>query len=952
MSLSQETQALSESLGKSSSPALSIGRMSQVDKENEQERGTSINTSGTDAVDDLLMDPDDSLMDSFLSSHSREFSDFISHDIVDSPGGHSSVSQAISDSDFRVKKTLDATAADIRLLAGMSKTPDPARQSKHGGSAQEGPLSAPMARRAPEYMSPRQRAKLIESPLANNSGVQSSPLRAHSVQKQAPRKAQLISSASSSFIAARSIFESQPQSQSTKEARPKSPVVPHSPELGVQYSVGPMTEDFEFIQAKYDSDNSQEMYGTSPQRSKAQLKRKQSLSLSYSSSESDYPNADDFLAARSTPSTSKPLNLPDKGRKLENQNQNDKGTSSEPSSNVDAAKGNDNIDNGPENESSILKQQVEMQRPGKRRRTHDSDSGYGNEAVPVLPSDNSNEDTESLAKSENISFAYGLSSNGWTSGVPMAKTSASRRHRLKVIPWSSPKRIKLSSEPAYLRRSLDKGHASLGSLTSGSPGKQNGHQTLVARRILKTQSLLTNSTIHAQVEPLAGDADHDQITPTAVVSFDNPRSNAEAGADADAGVDIDGTSSGQGEDLDHANGGFASRSSDDTLPGTGDSSRKEINDQKSPHVASKTGAPGRAKVVNSKFAADDSDSSEPESVELEPEDITPKSSKTVDSKVYSPRVASRGLSNEQPNEKPSEGDESDKETDKVPSDESDTEDKGEEVIANDSNSDIESWHPAERALGDSDEWRPESSEIPNVPQPKKAATPSPLKPVELPLAPATATKIKLPVSMLASTVKRNTKKITVPKTQPVPNRQRRLSSSRPVSICQRLIQLHELTKDNSDMDNVQSGLLSLLDSSHPSKHPSTKQSVPPSPVRSTTFSGTMRVFGEGAPELSDSDRLNYMRKVKGLIDGTAMTAKEALRVLYFFTGDWVGARKYIIAGCVQPAASSSCMWTAKDDEVLLQGMSSSTVESLRQSKGNMEVYRRLQFLNTFHGAKN
>ncbi|KAJ2342036.1 hypothetical protein GGF43_006027, partial [Coemansia sp. RSA 2618] len=51
------------------------------------------------------------------------------------------------------------------------------------------------------------------------------------------------------------------------------------------------------------------------------------------------------------------------------------------------------------------------------------------------------------------------------------------------------------------------------------------------------------------------------------------------------------------------------------------------------------------------------------------------------------------------------------------------------------------------------------------------------------------------------------------------------------------------------------------------------------------------------------------------------------------------------------ALAEDCMWSAKEDEVLLQGLSMVKMEELRERKGNVEVYRRLQFLNTFHGLK-
>ncbi|KAJ2556865.1 hypothetical protein EV175_001716 [Coemansia sp. RSA 1933] len=988
MSVSQEARSFSESLGKSSSPTISMGRASsQMDKENEQEHGdngTSPSLGGMDLGDEMGMDPDDSLMDSFLSSHSREFSDLLSQNIVDSPGGQSSVSQAISDSDFRVKKTLDATAADIRLLAGMSKTPDaPSKGRGGGGSLIEQSQTAPAARRVPEYMSPRQRAKLIESPLSNIAGVQSSPLRAPSSRGQAPKKAQLISSASSSFIAARSIFESQSQPQRKREEGPESPGSPPSPELGVQYAVDPMSKSFELTDPNYDSDHSQEMFGTSPRGPKAHAETTRNLNLAYSSSESEYPDPDEFLTTRSSSSAIKALNTSRKDGQPKKKGQssqenghradsvvkekeaNSAGDTTTATRNiasrlrvtpqraqkrvqiedhpelVDPDQGamvndRESINNiEPSNEPVLLSQVVGRQSLGKRRRTQDSEPEYGNEAVAVLPSESSNEDADSSIESEDIPLERKQRANIQTAGMRSIRTPTSARRNIRVIPFSSPKRVKLSSESSHTRKPLTRSHSLLegaASTASDILEKQRIYHSPTTHGLQKSQSLLNEADARGLADPVEESMGHELITPTTAAPRDSPRSYTEAEVEAELEKLGDAQDNGAGL----ADGDVENQSSDDTLPDANDIINKDADSR------------------HARLETEDPDSSEAESVELEPETTTAKNSTAFK------RQRNEQQLDEDEDEREDDDDDSDKETDKVPSDESDTEAKIIDSVMDD-DSGAENWHPAAEALDSEDEWRPENSEIPNVPQQNRRAaeTPSPLKPVQLQPVPATAAKITLPVSMLASTVKRGTRKIAAPKTAPAPDRQRRLSSSRPVSMCQRLMQLHELSKNKAEMDSgVQGlglGLLGLVASNGASAvgHVADRQWEPPSPVRSATFSGAMRVYGEGAPELSDSERLQYMRRVKGLVEGTAMTAKEALRILYFFTGDWVGARKYIISGCAPPVASDadSCMWTAKDDEVLLQGMSSVTVEGLRQSKGSVEVYRRLQFLNTFHGHK-
>ncbi|KAI8323102.1 hypothetical protein GQ54DRAFT_310327 [Martensiomyces pterosporus] len=190
-------------------------------------------------------------------------------------------------------------------------------------------------------------------------------------------------------------------------------------------------------------------------------------------------------------------------------------------------------------------------------------------------------------------------------------------------------------------------------------------------------------------------------------------------------------------------------------------------------------------------------------------------------------------------------------------------------------------------------------------------------------------------------------------TQPLPSRQRRVSSQHRVSMCQRLLQLYQLKESSPTLgiqlspDVLQTS--SLLGSGTPSHARAQPPGSPPSPARRATLSGTMRVYGEGEPDITDSDRLLYMRRLKGLVEGTKLSVRGALRVLYFCTGDWVSARKYIVSGPSE--IPPGCMWTAKEDEILLQGMSTDKMEHLRELKGSVEVYRRLQFLNTFHGLK-
>ncbi|PIA19176.1 hypothetical protein COEREDRAFT_90519 [Coemansia reversa NRRL 1564] len=185
-------------------------------------------------------------------------------------------------------------------------------------------------------------------------------------------------------------------------------------------------------------------------------------------------------------------------------------------------------------------------------------------------------------------------------------------------------------------------------------------------------------------------------------------------------------------------------------------------------------------------------------------------------------------------------------------------------------------------------------------------------------------------------------------------RQRKTSFSRRMTMCQRLQQLNELSTSDGRLGIQMDPALApparlLVSNNHGDALNIDSISTPSTPSRRATFSGAMRVLGECDPVVTDTDRLRYMCKLKGLIDGTELSAREALQTLYFFTGDWVSARRYIVLG--EKSLTEDCMWSVKEDEILLQGLDSEKMEELRERKGNVEVYRRLQFLNTFHSTR-
>ncbi|KAJ2331696.1 hypothetical protein GGI00_003138, partial [Coemansia sp. RSA 2681] len=219
--------------------------------------------------------------------------------------------------------------------------------------------------------------------------------------------------------------------------------------------------------------------------------------------------------------------------------------------------------------------------------------------------------------------------------------------------------------------------------------------------------------------------------------------------------------------------------------------------------------------------------------------------------------------------------------------------------------------------------------------------------------PATLHAFKSPARMSSGSARRTPEALS--KTQPRATRSRRASTLRIVSTCQRLLMLHNLGDSGSGLSlQFGDGLLgsrTLLGADAPESARLAPHDISnaPSPSRRAQFSGAMRVFGEAAPEMNDSERLGYLRKLKGLMVGTSLTPQQAIETLYRCTGGWVIARKLIVSG--EASVPSGCVWSAEDDLVLQQGMDLDRMEELRQEKGNVEVYRRLQFLDTFHGPK-
>ncbi|KAJ1834685.1 hypothetical protein LPJ63_001735 [Coemansia sp. RSA 2711] len=905
---------------------------------------------------DGTMDAEDQVVDTFLSSHSRSISEYTGHE-AESPGAQSTNSAGISDSDYRIRRTLDKHARDIREM------PTP---------------NSPLSRQAP---------------VDTTSESQISPsMRTHGERVQSPDSANnrrslrgaLESSRSLSFIAKRQMFESV---QSPENGNPSSAVASRinsleanskpaqhsrplqrnndgaealrantaadpssSPELGMRMPTAKKpVADPRNNETTIDEMSQELLSGMKPPSTG------QFPDITYESDDDDdddddedddddnYPDPLSFLESRSPhPRTTSPL-------KAASNEDPDTGIEQNGAGELDGPAGN-----------TRGKRCIALWKGlGKRRRRSSNGSEYGEEAVAVVVDRRTTLSAEAVLHSQSSeqlqqSSALHTPTPQRAQSFERATAPIGRRIRAMAAPRSASKRIRMSNtespdngsdhnrtretrpvadaadlpssapaavtaenhanhEPARPQRTVEtivfaEASSSFPTTSSSAPQVSSSLESGIVAHVSQTPNMLGSQAVFAnnsydpeEVSP--------ELMPLAVSSTTEPTElipelslddGIEAAEDAVAATEHN-------------------MEVDSELPNTSEEPPRELPDDSG--EASEE-LPERAQDD----PGDEGATEAPQAAVSNINDDTERQSladQTEDDPIETPAGQRSNQSEGGDASDPGTGDSGSAGVDAVATDASET---TVDVRAGDEESALH---------------------LPNAP-----STPPPSE-----TALRRSQRLAATTARAQRTSGRVTKRGSIgmgAATQPQPSRQRRPTISRRITMCQRLMQLSKLSKGNGRLDMRMDPALAqparLLGGDLRSSAFSIDViSAPSTPTRRAAFSGTMRVLGEGEPIVTDSDRLRYMCKVKGLIEGTEVSAREAMRVLYYLTGDWVSARRYILHG--ESGLTEDCMWSAAEDKTLLQDLSLDNMEDLRKRKGNVEVYRRLQFLSTFHERK-
>ncbi|KAJ1811476.1 hypothetical protein LPJ77_000090 [Coemansia sp. RSA 2523] len=874
--------------------------------------------SESNSVDEVIMairnlydgelDAEDHMVDTFLSSHSRSISEYTGHEPA-SPGAQSTVSVDISDSDYRTRRALDRDSRDIRDMPMPASSLGRSVTTAYVAEPHtEQPASTPEAR--------------VQSPSRNlRSGLRSSK--------------------SPSFIAARQVFE-KAQSQPDYKPKPKfnghmtTPksasisaqmravsdrvatsstytgyISPPSPELGQPTP----TKDISPNETNDSSEESQELRSGPRPSINFEIHE-------LSDDDEEYPDPLSLLESRSPhPMVASPLNN-------NNTNEDNNDADSEQTGDVHS-------DRSSRSSSRVKRRAGSWKGLGKRRRESASESGYGDGALPVVIDRRATLPTVSVAsvsalpaQSDEVHNPIAQRAHSYDTST----TPTSRRVRALAQAWSTPKRIRMSitessdTESDNIPLDTVSLAAREAELPSSAPAATVSLAENSINQVISTETVVfaeesssypTISSSAPQMTDSQGGSvpyvsqtpDMTYLNPSATEDSQGPREMTPEHSEAssrestvpipDSTVGEDATvDSAPAENVDVAmdveESVEAEGASENLSEPTLQSGNESVQPEESLEPAMEEGE--AVDVTNDDTAA------QPPAVQAassQTEDIDP-----VDTEAVSDKPAAQEPTVQEPT--------------------------------------VQELTVQEPTVQE-----------PTVQEPAAQVTPLQPKSGLHPMQRAAATTSGLQRAS-ARIVQKSTVKAGAA-TQPQPSRQRRPTVSRRISMCQRLLQLSSLSKGtgNTDihMDPALAPPARLLGSEFHSSSAFSIEAIsaPSTPTRRAAFSGAMRVLGEGAPVVVDSDRLRYMCKVKGLMEGTELSATEALRVLYFFTGDWVSARRYIVHG--QSALTEDCMWTANEDKVLLQGFNVDKMADLRERKGNVEVYRRLQFLNTFHGLR-
>ncbi|KAJ2351603.1 hypothetical protein GGF43_003986, partial [Coemansia sp. RSA 2618] len=786
------------------------------------------------------LDADDRMMETFLSSNSRSISEYTGHG-PGSPGAQSTNSIDISDSDYRTRRGLDRDARDIRDM------PMPASPLGRGTAAAN--ISEPQF--DPSVPAPSER---VMSPSRN-------------------LRSTLTASKSPSFIAARQVFEKaqhQPEaarepifkangrtpntkpadvrehmrSASRQEAASEADTVsvpPSSPELGMPtpnavvspVGFGGPSKDTNYVE-------SQELQSRSKPNADIDLPE-------LSDDEVDYPDPITLLESRSP----QPMYV----SPLQNNGVN------EADSDADVEQSSDR---GSRQSSSSATRRMRRTGPwgglGKRRRDSNNESGYGNGALPVVVDRRATLPAEPalILSAPELPQQPGNGRNRTAQRAyshETVMTPVSRRVRALAQTWSTPKRIRMSGTESSDNDS-DDNRARLprleppvsapaaiiaeGSSARGLAGQRPSSGAVVLAKESSSYPTVSSSAPHVPSSHESGAVAHVSQTPE--IPSSAPTIAVPGAESRDMSPELSSSS-------------LSSSESDRMLPGVVSRGSSPVN--------SMLWAPLSNGMIDSDDSDVDMSGEKPAEVEAAPEEPSELAQNGA-TDTAEPRLVETHVGSGENFSK---------------ADSSFTIDT---PVADDEAAGVEAAN--EKAVDDAsaNEEPVDDEAVGEVAASKEAVCED------------AASEDVASCESEAMTTPRIVLK-TGAVTQPQPGRQRRSTVSRRITMCQRLLQLSNARKDNGEMDIHLDPALApparLLGSDlRSSAFSIDAMSAPSTPTRRAAFSGAMRVLGEGDPIVADSDRLRYMCKVKGLIEGTQLPAREALRVLYFFTGDWVNAR--------------------------------------------------------------
>ncbi|KAJ2807514.1 hypothetical protein H4R20_001256 [Coemansia guatemalensis] len=916
---------------------------------------------------DSDMDAEDCLVDSFLSSQSRSISEYKAR-APESPSAHSTNSVDISDSDYRIKQVLDRSAVDVRDM--------PAPSSPLAREVATSPTGEPHF--DPSSPSSAERKRRAEARMARVVSETNNKPRFAAAEERGRQNARLDSSEGSGSAAGPSnasgngVRGLSSSAAITRHSNPTRNTLSRkqvSPELEVPSPNTPMTSEFVFIERSGVAGTPQKSTGNRASRAgNAEPHLDHDADFADTSEDEHYPDPLSFLAARSpNPRTTSPLQG-GSGR------QEAGATSPELTSGTPVrGAGSTDIDRVNSDTGRVAESARQAQRRmswrglRKRRRTSSNETGYGEQPVPVIV------DRRALPVSSSAGLTKQQLSQPSLEDRPIAALRSRSVDEVMATGqeqpgtdtrlWSASKRIRMSVVDSSNDSGDSNSNANLQHTEVGTVTPNTASVLKPADKSAIPPSEISSQPPRSRNGSVSGALQSDGHAPAAIVLADESSSYPTTNSSAPQALSVDDpghivhvsqtpdalsqeapvVSEGHGVGVlsplspsssqltepipDEANDTVVAAAETATQPAS--VAENEQSGSPDGDNISQEQTPGDMQIERSESSQAFGESY----VDQSPEAVGSSNKNAEDDDIEFNITEPAAISQTNPVSEP---------TPVQPESQGDadrTNDSAFSIIGADSDGDSDDAlaNLVGSTVANGEQTTPQRQMSTRQEQQRTVAA--------------------------TENIHRTSARLDIPKRRslgpdttryPQTGRQRKSSASRRLTMCQRLQQLNKLSTSNGrlgiQMDPALAPPARLLVSGlHGDTLNVDPISTPSTPSRRATFSGAMRVLGECDPVVTDTDRLRYMCKLKGLIEGTELSPREALQTLYFFTGDWVSARRYIVLG--KESLTEDCMWSAKEDEVLLQGLVSKKMEELRERKGNVEVYRRLQFLNTFHSTR-